>query len=40
MIDHWQWIALGTLSLLGIYEEIRIIASTASRKNAKSYSKL
>ena len=24
MIDHWQWIALGTLSLLGIYEEIRI----------------
>src|ERR1700691_3548150 len=24
MTDHWQWIALGTLSLLGIYEEIRI----------------
>ena len=24
MIDHWQWIALGTLVLLAIYEEIRI----------------
>ncbi|MGB8990370.1 MAG: EAL domain-containing protein [Candidatus Sulfotelmatobacter sp.] len=24
MSDHWQWIALGTLILLAIYEEIRI----------------